>query len=155
MLTPSLSISFKDFRHYIIYGWKREGNYLYIGQSIRFLRRIRNDHHVINKKEKVLPTDILDIWFCYNHEDLNKLEKKLIRELRPKYNKEVRIGGHQSFDDYFSERDYIIEELSKIADKKGKSFKESIELREIKKKLFERLNNLSSLWERRNAFSNR
>lgn len=93
VLSPSTSISFNDFKPYIVYGWRRDKVYLYIGQSRRFLRRVTSGHHIIGVKESVRQTDRLDIWFCVSKEDLNTVESALIKYHKPKYNNEVSKGN--------------------------------------------------------------
>jgi len=139
MLTPSLSISFRDFRRFIVYGWRREGKYLYIGQSIRFLRRIQSEHHVLDKKDKIRKTDFLDIWFCYSKEDINNLEKSLIFDLRPIYNIQSQIlereelnreENYRIFIERFNEEEDYRKYNGQLRKNKSTSFKESFKRRE-------------------------
>ena len=70
-----------------IYGWRRDGKYLYIGQSILPWRRIKKNHHVIKELE-LLRDDCIDIWFCCDSE-LDRFEGQLIRHFRPPLNKYI------------------------------------------------------------------
>ena len=68
----------------IIYAWVRDGEVLYIGMSIRGLERpfSRLHHRLIDMEV----SDFLFVWQCSSVKDLEALEKKLIAELKPKFN---------------------------------------------------------------------
>lgn len=93
---PSYIINGKDFLEKLklglftsgfplIYGWKRNGIFLYIGQSTMGVFRF-NNHHVINVKDKVLEGDEILIIRCESNSILDKLEYHLIKQHKPLHN---------------------------------------------------------------------
>lgn len=68
-----------------VYGWWRDGNYLYIGQTTKGMTRFAT-HHVIGVVDTVLPSDTFDFWDMPEHE-IKNFETKLILHYKPKYNK--------------------------------------------------------------------
>jgi excinuclease UvrABC nuclease subunit len=84
MLTPDITIPVSILsERAAIYAWRRGSEYLYIGQSLRVLQRLRT-HHVLGAAhyEK---TDVIDVWFCDPGERL-KLEARMIKQFKPPYN---------------------------------------------------------------------
>lgn len=67
-----------------VYGWRRNENYLYIGQSIRVIARLRN-HHVVDKGVKIQGLDVIDIWYC-DKSELGNFERALIKHFNPPLN---------------------------------------------------------------------
>lgn len=69
----------------MVYIWRRELEVLYIGCSMYGFGRFSN-HHVMNGQIEVLSDDTIEILFMINKHEARKLEYKLIKELKPKYN---------------------------------------------------------------------
>jgi len=66
-----------------VYAWRRGSEYLYIGQSLSCINRLRK-HHAL--KEKLFqPEDVIDVWFCDPGERL-KFEAKMLLKYKPRYN---------------------------------------------------------------------
>lgn len=83
-MNPHLTLPGSIMTDSAVYGWRRDGKYLYIGQAISLVRRLAV-HHII-KREDMGPTDMIDIWFC-DVRLINSLERQLIKSLKPSYNK--------------------------------------------------------------------
>jgi len=82
--TPDKLITVNDFYEgKIVYGWRRDDKYLYIGMSNKGSSRPFTNHHVIGKKDKWLDRDIIAIWYTLNPWGLEKL---LIEKYNPVYN---------------------------------------------------------------------
>jgi len=78
-----------------IYAWKRGDEYLYIGCSGNLLRRL-SYHNIIDRVEKFLPGDILELYTHNDGGDFLKLlaeEDRLIDKYRPKYSTPVFKDG--------------------------------------------------------------
>ncbi len=67
----------------LVYGWRRDNKYLYIGYSSKGFSRIYN-HDIINKVELILESDFIDIWMPASP----NLELYLILKHRPEYNRQ-------------------------------------------------------------------
>jgi hypothetical protein len=74
------------FNGSVVYGWKKDGKYIYIGRTTRGSNRFYG-HEVINKKNGWKSEDEIDLWFNQAEE----LETVLILTHKPKFNK-----NHQS-----------------------------------------------------------
>lgn len=72
----------------IIYGWKRRGDWLYIGMSTIGLYRLYA-HNTLNVVEPILDIDEFFIWYV-DKDKLFDLEKELIQTLKPEHNKTIR-----------------------------------------------------------------
>lgn len=83
-VTPPLSLT-KDngYKGRIVYGWKRDGIYLYIGMSNNGTRRAFHNHNVI----RLIDGDVIDVWIT---SDPIYLEMDLINHYKPKFNKPVK-----------------------------------------------------------------
>ena len=68
----------------IVYGWKRNNEYLYIGKSYNGTRRILTNQ-VMHKREQLDSDDDIVIWKT-NEDEINELELKLIKMFKPKFN---------------------------------------------------------------------
>lgn len=93
MQEPTSSIRLIDYLEIeIVYAWKRLNNfnydYLYIGRSDKGFSRIFTNHHVINVREKIQDTDLIDVWHTNNS---RILEAELIILHKPKYN--IQLGS--------------------------------------------------------------
>jgi hypothetical protein len=75
------------FNGSVVYGWKKDGNYLYIGRTKIGSNRF-SSHHIINKKNGWKPEDEIDLWFNQGEE----LETALIITHKPKFNKNYPLG---------------------------------------------------------------
>lgn len=87
---PDFAISgmiFKQYTSNCIYIWRRGVQYLYVGISGSGITRPLK-HNKIDVIEKVLDTDIIEVWFYpnYSWEELEALEKSLIKKHKPLYN---------------------------------------------------------------------
>ena len=71
----------------LVYVWRRGKQTLYVGMSKVGLSRPLGKHPVINEAESVRPEDILGTWYFETAEEAYSFEKRLIDQLRPKYNK--------------------------------------------------------------------
>lgn len=96
MVSPSLP-SFPDYTfdggdvhcltRPIVYGWRRSGEYLYIGKGKHGIERpFSFDHHVIRTTDKVLDTDKIDVWVRSSECDALAFERLLIERYKPRYN---------------------------------------------------------------------
>lgn len=72
-----------------VYVWKRGGRALYVGTSYRGIARVFGRHHVIGKVDQIRPGDEIELYWFEQDKDADRggLERKLILELRPLYNK--------------------------------------------------------------------
>ncbi len=89
-----------------LYAWRRGSEYLYIGQSLFCISRLRK-HHVL-KDELFQPEDVIDVWFCDAGERL-KFEAKMILKYKPRYNTKIPSAREpkrqfESFKDSFEVR---------------------------------------------------
>ena len=69
-----------------VYAWRRDGKWLYVGQSARGLARLWS-HHVL-KYDAILPTDEILLWHVDHYERM-RLEAELIFVNRPLYNRAI------------------------------------------------------------------
>lgn len=74
-------------RKYLCYGWRRNGDYLYIGKSTRGYERLFK-HKVVGKIEPIQERDEFDFWFC-DASELDAYEKFLINLFKPKHNDQM------------------------------------------------------------------
>jgi len=72
-----------------VYEWKRGEEYLYIGRSTNLFLRLYT-HNVIGKLEPIQEQDTITIYHCETEDEMIILEKKLIKRIRPKYNRQIR-----------------------------------------------------------------
>lgn len=87
MKLPDMTISGKELlvmNQALVYGWKRDGKYLYIGSSLRGYGRLFQ-HHAIAFDE-ILQTDTFEFWYS-SAETIRIDEAQLIKEHRPRLNK--------------------------------------------------------------------
>jgi len=81
-------------RQPMVYIWRRGDELLYVGLGTKGVQRpLASDHHVLLDIE---PSDRLDIFFCETDIQAVDLEKKWIRQLKPKLN-QVNAGPHSAF----------------------------------------------------------
>lgn len=66
---------------YFVYGWYREGIYLYIGMTTNGRRRFFG-HHIF-KHYRVRQTDRAHVWICKDGAEALELETQLIQEFDP------------------------------------------------------------------------
>jgi predicted GIY-YIG superfamily endonuclease len=109
--TPTLSLDSNLAVGYVVYGWRREESYLYIGMSTVGLRRL-SGHHVIQIKDTFLKTDILDVWSCLGHREAIDLERELIELHKPKFNISMNPDNKQIKET--EEVDWAIEEFNTL-----------------------------------------
>lgn len=84
-MTPDLTLPASLITRCAIYGWRRKGIYLYIGQSKSVLKRVMH-HHVINHKDKINDRiDKIDVWFCCESKLLST-EKRFVDKYKPPLN---------------------------------------------------------------------
>jgi hypothetical protein len=87
-------INFYDYHGmcnaHCVYGWFRDDECLYIGESGRGLNRIFS-HTVIDRIEPLLPHDEIRIIWCIA-DDVLHVESYLIDRYKPKYNKSPGYG---------------------------------------------------------------
>lgn len=76
----------KAMQSHRVYGWSRNGEYLYIGCTVKGFARLFK-HGVLGVVEPFLDSDTIDFWFCSTVDEAFKLEELLIRFHKPKYNK--------------------------------------------------------------------
>lgn len=69
----------------LVYGWKRNHKFLYIGKSFKGIQRIIKNHPIITPKS-IQGKDKIVIWFCSEEDDVDELEKKLIYQYLPTFN---------------------------------------------------------------------
>ena len=81
-MKPDLTLPASLLKGSIIYGWRRQDKYLYIGKSLSTLNLLRHHHVIKNAQED----DEIDIWFCHAS-GLDELEKAFIRHFKPTLNK--------------------------------------------------------------------
>jgi predicted GIY-YIG superfamily endonuclease len=80
-------INYDDFKlSYYVYAWIRNKDWLYVGLSKNVHQRIF-DHNVIGIEEPFQITDKILLFNCSSKDEMCLLEKQLIRENKPKYNK--------------------------------------------------------------------
>ena len=70
----------------LVYIWKRGDICLYIGTASKGVGRFLKGHHVIGNRYDIEDDDIIECYFC-EPRDLANLEKKLINQLLPVFNK--------------------------------------------------------------------
>lgn len=70
---------------WFVYIWQRGTEMLYVGQSNHVLRRL-GGHHVINKIDRVQPTDCLAVESFDTADEMNRRERDLIYRFKPRYN---------------------------------------------------------------------
>lgn len=70
----------------LVYCWKRNNQYLYIGMSSRGVTRLFDKHERINKVED---EDKFEIIICDSIQEAIELEKKLIQTFKPIYNEVI------------------------------------------------------------------
>lgn len=88
MRAPDLSLAgMPNWRAFAVYGWRRNGQYLYIGVTVKGYRRPFYHHDVIDKIEHVADGDYFDFWFFLNTEEATRFEAAMIALYRPVYNK--------------------------------------------------------------------
>jgi hypothetical protein len=95
-LAPWFSgLRFKQLKLPCIYAWKRGNRYLYIGKSVKGIRRLLDkQHEVIDVEEPMQPNDVIEIYLQATGENLAELEKAFIRKHKPAYN--YQFAGHDS-----------------------------------------------------------
>lgn len=89
---PSFAVNLLTSRLPCVYGWKRDGRYLYVGASRNGLARPCSRHHVIGVAEAVTEEDVVDVWVCLTIADALRLEGELIEALAPVYNQKAGFG---------------------------------------------------------------
>jgi len=81
---PDFSGRFSEFVCSCVYAVVRSNQVLYVGMSSNgIVRPLSHQHHFA---DAFLPTDTIVIWRCGELGRAQKLEKKLIKEIRPTYN---------------------------------------------------------------------
>lgn len=83
---PTEEISSDSLLLPCVYGWNRQGTYLYIGVSKRGIRRPLGLHHIIGRKDQLLEGDRIHIWRFPTFEEAVIFEQKLINEHKPIFN---------------------------------------------------------------------
>lgn len=86
-MIPSYEMSgiiFTSLQQPCCYGWKRNNKFLYIGKTKNGIIRLQH-HHVINKKDKVLNTDIFVFWYT-SEKLIHQLEINLLVAHKPLFN---------------------------------------------------------------------
>jgi len=79
-----------QYKQPVVYCWRREMEYLYVGCSTTGIARfLCRNHDSIDTHEKLLPTDCIDFWYFpdVSRRDLQAIEAAFIAYLKPKYNK--------------------------------------------------------------------
>ena len=79
-----------DWMRPCVYAWRRNGQWLYVGQSVRGLSRL-GGHHAVSLND-ILPTDELLMWHV-DHAERIRLEAELIVVNRPLYNRTIPSGN--------------------------------------------------------------
>jgi hypothetical protein len=85
---PDLVLPAKVIVACAVYGWFSNNEYVYIGQSINTIRRLKR-HHVVDKSILTIK-DEFHIWYC-SYSELNKFERSLILRFKPRYNKQFPL----------------------------------------------------------------
>ena len=98
-MQPNATIPANILLHSCVYGWRRGKKYLYIGQSISLIRRLKH-HHKVEPEDK----DKIDIWFCCQSELLN-FERAMIKKYNPEYNFVRDKDKYSSFKEAFKSRE--------------------------------------------------
>src|SRR5262245_60132252 len=83
-MKPDLDLPVEIFEACAIYGWYRNPDYLYIGQSYKVIQRIVA-HGTLGVVEPYLEGDKIHIWFC-EYKQLDDVEAALIRAFKPRHN---------------------------------------------------------------------
>lgn len=82
---PDIRLTFRSIKTAIVYAWFREGQPLYVGFSrVGLFRPFGYNHKVLTELE---PTDELLVWCLQSWREAEALERKLIQELSPLYNR--------------------------------------------------------------------
>jgi len=83
-MKPDFVLPVKIITECGIYGWYKNSRYLYIGQSINIIRRLKTHQtvHFLNLNDEI------HVWYC-SPSELNKLEGQLIRHFMPELNKKI------------------------------------------------------------------
>lgn len=105
---PHSTVIGKEFKNNInplVYGWKRDNEYLYIGMSVIGIIRFYT-HNIINVKEEMLITDNIDIWYS-TLDDVKKLERQLIGIYNPKYNKIFITKSDKTIECFICKKEFI------------------------------------------------
>lgn len=81
-------LELNKLRRPCVYGWRRDGEWLYIGFSTRGIHRAMDSYHTAFGTYEVLESDSIYFWSPDNMgvERLKLLEEVLIKELKPKFN---------------------------------------------------------------------
>lgn len=109
-------LEFKQLTKPLLYGWCRDGTYLYIGASNRGFARLMT-HDIVGVVEPILDTDYFCFWFPPQAE-LFTWERKLININQPKYN-DKGLGSNSSTKTFFWRRCFRCGELTKTYDKEA------------------------------------
>lgn len=71
---------------YIVYGWGRGSEFLYIGMSTQGVNRFRSHQYI--KRHKIRKTDKFYIWLCSDKTEALRIESLLIKTFEPIFNRE-------------------------------------------------------------------
>jgi len=78
---------FKAYKGPMVYVWKRGDEWLYVGMSTRGIYRIMNIRHGALGENIVYDDDEILMMYNLTINQARRLEFKLIREYKPKYNR--------------------------------------------------------------------
>lgn len=88
MRTPDLSLAGMPSWHaFAVYGWRRNGGYLYVGVTSKGYRRPFCRYEVIDRIEHVDEGDYFDFWFFVSREEAERFEAAMITFYHPSYNR--------------------------------------------------------------------
>lgn len=82
MRSPDVQTTFGDLRRNLVYGFKRSGQWLYVGMSMAGYSRVMASAAARGLE----PTDEVLVWHCATTKDALALEAQLINEIRPSLN---------------------------------------------------------------------
>ena len=69
-----------------VYAWKRGDKWLYIGSTYCGMNRLTDTKHDVLSKQEIRATDTILIMYNLTLFQARRLESKLIKEHKPKYN---------------------------------------------------------------------
>jgi hypothetical protein len=76
----------------LVYIWSRGADVLYVGKGSAGLHRVFNPRHQHLGGNVILPTDVIDLVPAGTPERADEIERKLIAQLRPRFNVRLNNG---------------------------------------------------------------
>ena len=71
-----------DLPSFIVYGWRRDQEYFYVGLTTNV--NVRFNYH--KQLKNIELSDFVDVWFCATKFQMQQLERYLINKYKPQFN---------------------------------------------------------------------